>query len=102
MTLNFSRNTEQFAVCLTEFVKEMEQSLATKYDNEMDIKERLRSLPFKPQDKLFTSLFGCGRFVPSVKHPVKQEERSIQNTSPPFIVHKELVVGGIQRQSVSD
>uniref|UniRef100_A0A4W5P4V8 Uncharacterized protein n=1 Tax=Hucho hucho TaxID=62062 RepID=A0A4W5P4V8_9TELE len=63
MILN-NANTEQFADYLTEFVGEMEQSLAPKYDKEGDIKERLRSLPFKPQDKMFTSLFGCGEQCP--------------------------------------
>ncbi|XP_055766459.1 interferon-induced very large GTPase 1-like [Salvelinus fontinalis] len=57
-------DTKQFAVYLTEFVKEIEQSLAATYDKEGDIKERLRSLPFKPQDKMFTSLFGCGKQCP--------------------------------------
>ncbi|XP_034146972.1 interferon-induced very large GTPase 1-like [Esox lucius] len=69
MTLNYSRNTEQFSDNLIEFVGEMKQSLADKYDNETDIKERLRSLPFKPQDKMFTSLFGCGEVCPFCKAP---------------------------------
>ncbi|XP_052320975.1 interferon-induced very large GTPase 1-like isoform X2 [Oncorhynchus keta] len=63
MILN-TGNTEQFADYLTEFVREMEQSLASKYDHRTDIKERLRSLPFKPQDEMFTSLFGCGKRCP--------------------------------------
>ncbi|XP_036845289.1 interferon-induced very large GTPase 1-like [Oncorhynchus mykiss] len=57
-------DTKQFAVYLTEFVEEMKQSLASKYDKGGDIKERLRSLPFKPQDEMFTSLFGCGKKCP--------------------------------------
>ncbi|XP_070971758.1 interferon-induced very large GTPase 1-like isoform X2 [Oncorhynchus clarkii lewisi] len=57
-------DTKQFAVYLTEFVREIEQSLAAKYDKERDIKERLKSLPFKPQDEMFTSLFGCGKQCP--------------------------------------
>ncbi|XP_071264250.1 interferon-induced very large GTPase 1-like [Salvelinus alpinus] len=68
MILNTSTaNTEQFAKCLTEFVREMEKSLASVYDRKTDlgyIKKRLRSLPFKPQDKMFTSLFGCGEVCP--------------------------------------
>lgn len=63
MILN-TTNTEQFADYLTEFVREIEQSLAAKYDKERDIKERLKSLPFKPQDKMFTRLFGCGEVCP--------------------------------------
>uniref|UniRef100_A0A4W5PFJ3 Interferon-induced very large GTPase 1 n=1 Tax=Hucho hucho TaxID=62062 RepID=A0A4W5PFJ3_9TELE len=57
-------DTKQFADFLTELVKEMEQSLAAKYDKGRYIKERLKSLPFKPQDKLFTVLFGCGKQCP--------------------------------------
>ncbi|KAM9398954.1 interferon-induced very large GTPase 1-like [Salvelinus alpinus] len=57
-------DTEQFAVYLTVFVREMEQSLATKYERDEDIKERLRYLPFKPQDNMFTSQFGCGEVCP--------------------------------------
>uniref|UniRef100_A0A8C7P6C7 VLIG-type G domain-containing protein n=1 Tax=Oncorhynchus mykiss TaxID=8022 RepID=A0A8C7P6C7_ONCMY len=64
MTLNYSANTEQFADDLTGFVGKMEQSLAAKYEKEGDIKERLKSLPFKPQDKMFSSLFGCGKQCP--------------------------------------
>ncbi|XP_055765887.1 LOW QUALITY PROTEIN: interferon-induced very large GTPase 1-like [Salvelinus fontinalis] len=57
-------NTKQFAVYLKEFVGEMEQSLAAEYNKGVDIKERLRSLPFKPHDEMFTSLFGCGKQCP--------------------------------------
>ncbi|XP_023835522.1 interferon-induced very large GTPase 1-like isoform X2 [Salvelinus sp. IW2-2015] len=64
MTLNNSANTEQFAEYLTTFVGQMEQSLAAEYDKGGDIKERLRSLPFKPQDNMFISLFGCGEQCP--------------------------------------
>jgi hypothetical protein len=42
----------------------MEQSLAAKYEKEEDIKERLKSLPFNPRDKMFTSMFGCGKQCP--------------------------------------
>ncbi|CAB1326954.1 unnamed protein product [Coregonus sp. 'balchen'] len=60
MTLNYSANIAQFADYLTVFVGEMEQSLAAEYVQGGDIKNRLKSLPFKPQDKMFTSVFGCG------------------------------------------
>ncbi|KAM9398955.1 interferon-induced very large GTPase 1-like [Salvelinus alpinus] len=69
MTLNYFANTAQFAEYLTMFVGQMEQSLAAEYDKGEDIKERLRSLPFKPQDKMFTSLFGCGKVCPFCKAP---------------------------------
>eukprot|EP00063_Salmo_salar_P068992 XP_014043827.1 PREDICTED: up-regulator of cell proliferation-like [Salmo salar] len=57
-------DTKQFADYLTEFVREMEQSLAVTYDKGSDIKDRLKSLPFKPQDTMFTNLFGCGEQCP--------------------------------------
>uniref|UniRef100_A0A4W5LAU9 Interferon-induced very large GTPase 1 domain-containing protein n=1 Tax=Hucho hucho TaxID=62062 RepID=A0A4W5LAU9_9TELE len=63
MILN-NANTEQFADYLAEFVGEMEQTVASEYDHWTDIKERLRSLPFKPQDNMFTSQFGCGEVCP--------------------------------------
>ncbi|XP_055765570.1 interferon-induced very large GTPase 1-like [Salvelinus fontinalis] len=64
ITLNYSTNIAQFADDLTAFVGKMEQSLAAEYDKGGDIKKRLRSLPFKPQDMMFTSLFGCGEQCP--------------------------------------
>ncbi|XP_034146974.1 interferon-induced very large GTPase 1 isoform X2 [Esox lucius] len=92
MTLNYSRNTEQFANNLIEFVQEMEQSLAAIYDQEMDIKLRLRSLPFKPQDKMFTSLFGCGEVCPFCKAPCEAgaKEHSKHFTS----IHRPQGVSG--------
>ncbi|KAM6971801.1 interferon-induced very large GTPase 1-like [Aplochiton taeniatus] len=57
-------NTEGFVKNLTEFVKDMEQSLAAEYDKDGNIPERLRSLPFKPQDQMFKDLFGCGKQCP--------------------------------------
>ncbi|KAM9398966.1 up-regulator of cell proliferation-like isoform 1-T1 [Salvelinus alpinus] len=63
LILNTS-DTKQFAVYLTELVEEMKQSLAAKYNKIGDVKERLISLPFKPQDEMFTRLFGCGEQCP--------------------------------------
>ncbi|XP_045578947.1 interferon-induced very large GTPase 1 isoform X2 [Salmo salar] len=69
MTLNYSEKTEEFADYLTDCVREMDLSLAAEYDKGGDIEKRLRSLPFKPQDKMFTSLFGCGEVCPFCKAP---------------------------------
>uniref|UniRef100_A0A6Q2WYR2 Uncharacterized protein n=2 Tax=Esox lucius TaxID=8010 RepID=A0A6Q2WYR2_ESOLU len=92
MTLNCSKNTEQFADNLTVFVGEMKQSLADKYDHEMDIEKHLRSLPFKPQDKMFTSLFGCGEVCPFCKAPCEAggKEHSKHFTS----IHRPQGVSG--------
>ncbi|KAK6324584.1 hypothetical protein J4Q44_G00039260 [Coregonus suidteri] len=68
MILN-NANTEQFADYLTEFVREMEKSVASEYDQRTDIRKRLRSLPFKPQDIMFTSQFGCGEQCPFCSAP---------------------------------
>uniref|UniRef100_A0AAZ3PVA7 Interferon-induced very large GTPase 1-like n=1 Tax=Oncorhynchus tshawytscha TaxID=74940 RepID=A0AAZ3PVA7_ONCTS len=68
MILN-SANTDQFADYLTEFVGEMKQTVTSEYEQRTDIKERLRSLPFKPQDNMFTSQFGCGEVCPFCSAP---------------------------------
>ncbi|XP_055780222.1 interferon-induced very large GTPase 1-like [Salvelinus fontinalis] len=62
-------DTKQFADYLTDSVGEMKQSLVAEYDKGGDIEKRLRSLPFKPQDKMFTSLFGCGKQCPFCSAP---------------------------------
>ncbi|KAL1023845.1 hypothetical protein UPYG_G00047130 [Umbra pygmaea] len=96
MMLNYSEKTDQFADNLTEFVEEMEQTLEVKYIHEKDITERLRSLPFKPQDKMFTSLFGCGEVCPFCKSPCEAggKEHSKHFTS----VHRPQGVSGISHK----
>ncbi|XP_055765125.1 interferon-induced very large GTPase 1-like [Salvelinus fontinalis] len=92
MTLNYSANIAQFADDLTAFVGKMEQSLAAEYDKGGDIKERLRSLPFKPQEKMFTSLFGCGEQCPFCCAPCEAggKEHAKHSTS----IHRPQGVSG--------
>ncbi|KAL1023849.1 hypothetical protein UPYG_G00047180 [Umbra pygmaea] len=92
MTLYYSEKTDQFADSLTEFVEEMEQTLEVQYIHETDVTKRLRSLPFKPQDKMFTSLFGCGEVCPFCKSPCEAggKEHSKHFTS----VHRPQGVSG--------
>ncbi|XP_071264237.1 interferon-induced very large GTPase 1-like [Salvelinus alpinus] len=91
-------NREQFVVILTELVGEMERSLAAEYNKGGDIKERLRSLPFKPQEELFTSLFGCGKQCPFCGVPCEAggKEHSEHHAS----IHRSLGISG-DRESYS-
>ncbi|KAM9398962.1 interferon-induced very large GTPase 1-like isoform 2-T2 [Salvelinus alpinus] len=101
MILNTSTaNTEQFAKCLTEFVREMEKSLASVYDRKTDlgyITKRLRSLPFKPQDKMFTSLFGCGEVCPFCCAPC--EAGGKEHTKHFTSIHRPKGLSGWRKQS---
>ncbi|XP_036789915.1 interferon-induced very large GTPase 1 isoform X3 [Oncorhynchus mykiss] len=92
MTLNYSENTEQFADYLTNYVREMELSLVAEYNKGGDIKERLGSLPFKPQDKMFTSLFGCGEVCPFCSAPC--EAGSKEHTKHFTFIHRPQGVDG--------
>uniref|UniRef100_A0A4W5QFS9 Uncharacterized protein n=1 Tax=Hucho hucho TaxID=62062 RepID=A0A4W5QFS9_9TELE len=85
-------NTEQFVVFLTELVGEMEESLAAEYNKGGDIKERLRSLPFKPQDKMFTNLFGCGRQCPFCGVPC--EAGGIEHSEHHSSIHRSEGING--------
>ncbi|XP_070293244.1 interferon-induced very large GTPase 1-like [Salvelinus sp. IW2-2015] len=87
-------DTEQFAGYLTEFVGEMEKSLEAEYDRRTDIRERLRSLPFKPQDKMFTNLFGCGEVCPFCKAPC--EAGGKEHTEHFTSIHRPQGVSGLE------
>ncbi|XP_055766452.1 LOW QUALITY PROTEIN: up-regulator of cell proliferation-like [Salvelinus fontinalis] len=87
-------DTEQFADYLTEFVREMKQSLAATYDKGGDIKERLRSLPFKPQDKMFTILFGCGEQCPFCGVPC--EAGGIKHAKHHASIHRSEGIRGVR------
>ncbi|KAM4635742.1 up-regulator of cell proliferation-like [Polymixia lowei] len=67
MTLN-SANQEQFARWLTQSVEEMGRSLGETLKKK-DINLRLKELPVKPQNELFTRVFGCGEQCPFCKVP---------------------------------
>ncbi|XP_045567653.1 interferon-induced very large GTPase 1 isoform X4 [Salmo salar] len=90
-------NKEQFADYLTDCVREMEQSLAAEYDKGGDIKERLRSLPFKPHDEMFTSLFGCGEQCPFCGVPC--EAGGIKHTKHHSSIHRSEGINGYRWRS---
>lgn len=54
---------EQFSISITEFVKQMEESMAQSYDNQREM-INFELLPFKPHDMLFKRVIGCGRQCP--------------------------------------
>ncbi|XP_042565415.1 interferon-induced very large GTPase 1-like [Clupea harengus] len=59
--------TDQFAINLKEFIKEMESHLAQGYANKTGIShitERITQLPSKPHELLFNRLCGCGKQCP--------------------------------------
>ncbi|XP_036403573.1 up-regulator of cell proliferation [Megalops cyprinoides] len=68
MVLN-NANKEQFADWLLTCVQEMGQSLATDFQEEGDVERKLRSLHFKPQNEMFTRVFGCGKQCPFCMAP---------------------------------
>ncbi|RXM90866.1 Interferon-induced very large GTPase 1 [Acipenser ruthenus] len=62
-------NTEEFIGYLQKSVNEMKTSLSAEVSQGCHIKEKLNSLPFKPQDELFKRMFGCGKQCPFCKVP---------------------------------
>ncbi|KAL2096318.1 hypothetical protein ACEWY4_008466 [Coilia grayii] len=69
MNSTFQERTNEFAEHLEEHIKDMLQSLNIQYEDTEDIKQRLQSLPLKPQDVLFKALFGCGKQCPFCSAP---------------------------------
>ncbi|KAM7366084.1 hypothetical protein PAMP_015552 [Pampus punctatissimus] len=67
MILN-KANQEQFAIWLTKSVKEMAQQLRDTF-KQTNIEKKLKKLHVKPQNELFTKLFGCGKQCPFCKAP---------------------------------
>ncbi|KAG9332282.1 hypothetical protein JZ751_015443 [Albula glossodonta] len=69
MLLNKAK-PEQFSDWLLSSISEMEQSLTAEFQSsDADVRTRLATLPFKPQDELFRRLFGCGKQCPFCKAP---------------------------------
>ncbi|KAM7377538.1 hypothetical protein PAMA_014035 [Pampus argenteus] len=71
MILN-KADQEQFAVWLTESVKEMAQRLREKF-KQTNIENKLKELHVKPQNELFTKLIGCGKQCPFCTAPCEAE-----------------------------
>ncbi|MGH0156385.1 UNVERIFIED_CONTAM: hypothetical protein FKN15_031607 [Acipenser sinensis] len=62
-------NNKEFAPYLLDLVNEMKMSLHIEFHTECDVKEKLKTLPFQPQDELFKRVFGCGKQCPFCKVP---------------------------------
>ncbi|XP_033859459.3 interferon-induced very large GTPase 1-like [Acipenser ruthenus] len=62
-------STEEFIGHLQYYVEQMMNSLSAKFSQELNIEEKLISLPFNPQDELFKRVFGCGKLCPFCKVP---------------------------------
>ncbi|KAM9335595.1 up-regulator of cell proliferation-like [Symphorus nematophorus] len=65
---NADQDQEQFAHWLTECVKDMAQALRKKF-KETSIQMKLTTLQVKPQNELFTKVFGCGKQCPFCTAP---------------------------------
>ncbi|XP_036405229.1 up-regulator of cell proliferation-like [Megalops cyprinoides] len=63
MVLNHAK-TEQFFDWLLSSIDEMEASLSTEFHSHKDVRTRLTTMPFKPQDELFNRVIGCGKQCP--------------------------------------
>ncbi|XP_042184230.1 up-regulator of cell proliferation [Oncorhynchus tshawytscha] len=68
MILNNS-NQESFAHWLKISVVDMEQSLREEFQRAKDVKTKLERQNIKPQNELFTKVFGCGKQCPFCKAP---------------------------------
>ncbi|XP_036375645.1 up-regulator of cell proliferation-like [Megalops cyprinoides] len=69
VTLLIKAKSKQFPDWLLSSIDEMEQSLSAEYHSNKDVKKRLDTLPFKPQDELFRRVFGCGKQCPFCMAP---------------------------------
>ena len=79
--------TDQFAINLKEFIKEMELHLAKGYAKKKASHTSLKELHTCPLNPMSCSSLDCldvGNSVPSVGHPVKQEVRTTKHTSPAY------------------
>ncbi|XP_071020386.1 up-regulator of cell proliferation-like isoform X2 [Oncorhynchus clarkii lewisi] len=68
MIFNNSKQ-ESFAHWLTISVVDMEQSLREEFQRAKDVKTKLERQNIKPQNELFTKVFGCGKQCPFCKAP---------------------------------
>ncbi|XP_045068179.1 up-regulator of cell proliferation-like isoform X1 [Coregonus clupeaformis] len=68
MILNNSKQ-ESFSHWLKTSVAEMEQSLREEFQRARDMKKKLERQNIKPQNELFTRVFGCGKQCPFCKAP---------------------------------
>uniref|UniRef100_A0A3B3RIN7 VLIG-type G domain-containing protein n=1 Tax=Paramormyrops kingsleyae TaxID=1676925 RepID=A0A3B3RIN7_9TELE len=67
-TLN-NATIEPFANWLKLYVVDMKQFLISEFQKDEDISAKLEKLPLKPQDELFSRVFGCGEMCPFCRVP---------------------------------
>ncbi|KAJ8261668.1 hypothetical protein GJAV_G00156950 [Gymnothorax javanicus] len=68
LALNMAKPGD-FSECLIKLADEMEQHLTAEFQRGGDVRSRLTSLPFKPQEELFNRVFGCGQQCPFCRTP---------------------------------
>ncbi|MGH0161346.1 UNVERIFIED_CONTAM: hypothetical protein FKN15_040632 [Acipenser sinensis] len=90
-------NTDEFIGRLQDCVNGMKTCLSAEVSQRCDIKKKLNSLPFKPHDKLFKRVFGCGKQCPFCKVPCEAggKDHKKHHAS----VHQSQGLGGIKQGS---
>uniref|UniRef100_A0A3B3S6J7 Interferon-induced very large GTPase 1 n=1 Tax=Paramormyrops kingsleyae TaxID=1676925 RepID=A0A3B3S6J7_9TELE len=58
-----------FSRCLISIMEEMEKKPRAEFEQQKDVKSVLTDLPFKPENELFSRVFGCGKQCPFCKTP---------------------------------
>lgn len=98
MILNNSKQ-ESFAHLLKISVGDMEQSLREEFQRARVVKKKLERQNIKPQNELFTRVFGSGKH--SARHRARQEERPTQTTVPQYTDHRVWASTGLCTQGNS-
>ncbi|KAJ8336658.1 hypothetical protein SKAU_G00378780 [Synaphobranchus kaupii] len=90
LALNNSK-PEDFSQCLMVCVDEMEQSFTIEFQKSGDVRAKLTSLPFKPENELFNRVFGCGEQCPFCKSPC--EAGGVKHTEHFASIHRPQGLG---------
>ncbi|XP_048851867.1 interferon-induced very large GTPase 1-like [Brienomyrus brachyistius] len=64
---------ERFSTWLISSVENMKETLISEFQKDEDISSKLEKLPFKPQEELFSRMFGCGKMCPFCEVPCEVE-----------------------------
>ncbi|KAM9401287.1 LOW QUALITY PROTEIN: up-regulator of cell proliferation-like [Salvelinus alpinus] len=93
MVLNNSKQ-EAFAHWLKISVGDMEQSLREEFQEAKDVKKKLERQNIKPQNELFTKVFGCGKQCPFCKAPCEAGGEAHKNHC--ASIHRPKGLGGVE------
>ncbi|XP_029609865.1 up-regulator of cell proliferation isoform X2 [Salmo trutta] len=93
MILNNSKQ-ESFAHWLKISVGDMEQSLREEFQRAKDVKKKLERQSIKPQNELFTRVFGCGKQCPFCKAPCEAGGKA--HTNHCASIHRPKGLGGVK------